>query len=125
MAAGAIEGNVLLWHAIRVESGCPLYGIDFNENNLPQELNRNALAIHFRKGCYLGQETVARIDALGHVNKRLAMISIIGEELPAIGAVIRRGDDTVGQVTSVAWSVSSARLQLVVLLSHAPPHALK
>jgi folate-binding protein YgfZ len=114
VAAGATEANEMLWHVIRVESGLPLYGIDFDQSNLPQELNRDAFAIHFRKGCYLGQETVARIDALGHVNKRLAIISIVGEAVPASGVEVYREDDVVGRVTSAAWS---PRRQSVIALA--------
>ncbi|MCA9269908.1 MAG: hypothetical protein KDA41_15615, partial [Planctomycetales bacterium] len=51
----------------RIEAGMPLDGVDVTDDNLPQEVNRNAQAISFTKGCYLGQEVVARIDALGHV----------------------------------------------------------
>jgi tRNA-modifying protein YgfZ len=54
--------------ALRLELGWPYYGCDVTEQNFPQEVDRNARAISFTKGCYLGQETVARIDALGHVN---------------------------------------------------------
>ncbi len=52
----------------RVEAGFPQFGSDIGPENLPQEIDRNRQAISFEKGCYLGQETVARIDALGHVN---------------------------------------------------------
>lgn len=58
----------------RVQEATPWYGIDFDANNLPQELQRDDKAISFTKGCYLGQETVARIDSLGRVNKLLVQI---------------------------------------------------
>jgi tRNA-modifying protein YgfZ len=92
------------WQAIRVESAWPLWGVDFDGANLPQEVNRDALAIHFRKGCYLGQETVARIDALGHVNKRLVQVQFAGDDVPPSGAELLRGDQVVGRVTSACWS---------------------
>ncbi len=63
--------NVQAWEALRIEVGWPMYGLDISEENFPQEIDRDTLAISFRKGCYLGQETVARIDALGHVNRKL------------------------------------------------------
>ena len=56
---------------LRVEAGFPAYGQDISDKNLPQEVARDDRAISFTKGCYLGQETVARIDALGHVNRTL------------------------------------------------------
>lgn len=57
------------FEAARIRAGTPLSGVDATADNLPQEFERDARAISFRKGCYLGQETVARLDALGHVNK--------------------------------------------------------
>jgi folate-binding protein YgfZ len=93
-------------NAIRVESSWPLWGVDFDAANLPQEVNRDGLAIHFRKGCYLGQETVARIDALGHVNKRLVQVQFAGDGVPPSGAELLRGDQVVGRVTSACWSPS-------------------
>ncbi|HEX6962131.1 MAG TPA: glycine cleavage T C-terminal barrel domain-containing protein [Lacipirellula sp.] len=92
------------WHAIRVESNWPLWGVDFDDSNLPQEVNRDALAIHFRKGCYLGQETVARIDALGHVNKKLVQVRFNGDNVPAIGADVTAAGQSVGRITSAVWS---------------------
>ena len=48
-----------------------MFGNEVTEKNLPQEIGRDDRAINFVKGCYLGQETVARLDALGHVNQLL------------------------------------------------------
>jgi folate-binding protein YgfZ len=82
----------------------PSYGVDFNEENLPQEVGRDSEAISFTKGCYLGQETVARIDALGHVNQRLASVRFFGTDVPAVGTELTRGGRIVGSVTSAAIS---------------------
>ncbi len=92
-----------LWHALRVESGWPLYGVDFDGSNLPQEVNRDAQAISFRKGCYLGQETIARIDALGHVNKRLATVQL-GAEAAAGDELFSASGESVGRITSASYS---------------------
>lgn len=62
----------------RVMNRLPLYGRDVTDENLPQELDRNETAISFNKGCYLGQETVARIDARGHVNWNLVAFLALG-----------------------------------------------
>jgi folate-binding protein YgfZ len=88
----------------RIEAGFPFFGQDISDKNLPQEVNRNDLAISFRKGCYLGQETVARIDALGHVNKTLVRLRFDGHGTPPPGAELVAGDVEVGQVTSAAFS---------------------
>lgn len=88
----------------RIESGTPLYGIDFNEENLPQEVGRDEEAISFTKGCYLGQETVARIDALGHVNQELVGVRFAGDAIPAVGTELTSGGAAAGRVTSAAYS---------------------
>jgi folate-binding protein YgfZ len=93
-----------VWHAIRVESAWPLWGVDFDAGNLPQEVGRDDAAIQFRKGCYLGQETIARIDALGHVNKRIAQVRFLGVRVPNAGDELFIGDQIAGQVTSSCWS---------------------
>jgi folate-binding protein YgfZ len=87
-----------------MESAWPLWGVDFDDSNLPQEIGRDAAAVSFRKGCYLGQETVARIDALGHVNKQLVQIQFSGEVVPSAGAGLSQEGQLVGRVTSAAWS---------------------
>ena len=68
---GLADGDVATFEAARIEAGTPCSGQDVKLDNLPQEVGRDARAINFVKGCYLGQETVARIDAMGHVNKHL------------------------------------------------------
>src|SRR5262249_53366715 len=102
--AGALECMPAAIESARLEAGFPLFGQDITEDNLPQEVGRDAQAISFTKGCYLGQETVARIDALGHVNRRLVGLKFSGTEIPQIGAAIIAGDQQVGRVTSAAWS---------------------
>lgn len=90
--------------ALRVESFWPLFGIDFDESYLPQEINRDSQAISFNKGCYLGQETVARIDALGHVNKKIAVVKFAGEQIPEVGSKLTKDGADVGTITSSCWS---------------------
>jgi tRNA-modifying protein YgfZ len=90
--------------AARIEAGTPLFNVDFDESNLPQEVGRDAEAISFTKGCYLGQETVARIDALGHVNQRIASVRFFGREVPAIGTELTAAGGVVGRVTSSSFS---------------------
>ena len=80
--AGAVPADLAAFEMARLEAGTPLYDRDITEKNLPQEVNRDAHAISFTKGCYLGQETVARIDALGHVNRVLVGLRFAGQEIP-------------------------------------------
>ena len=95
---------------IRLENGTPWYGNEIDDTNLPQEIQRDATAISFTKGCYLGQETVARIDAIGHVNKLLVGLQISGEQQPNDGAEIRLNESKVGQIASSEFSPRTWRL---------------
>jgi folate-binding protein YgfZ len=103
-AAGARQCVAAALDVLRIEQGFPLFGRDLTDKNLPQELARDALAISFVKGCYLGQETVARIDALGHVNKVLVGVRFAGAEVPAVGAELSSDGQAVGAVTSATYS---------------------
>ncbi|MGI9458252.1 MAG: YgfZ/GcvT domain-containing protein [Aeoliella sp.] len=98
------SGSDELWNALRIEAGLALAGIDYGEGTLPQELSRDAQAISFTKGCYLGQETVARIDALGHVNKRIVGVKCGGDRVPVIDTPLFADEKQVGQITSATWS---------------------
>jgi tRNA-modifying protein YgfZ len=98
----AIGPDALL--AARIEAGLPLFGTDFDSSNFPQEVNRDREAISFTKGCYLGQETVARIDALGHVNKHITGVRFNYAQLPAVGLELTCEERPAGKLTSVAIS---------------------
>lgn len=87
----------------RILRGVPKDGADVDQRNLPQEVDRVATSISFTKGCYLGQEPVARIDAMGHVNWLLRGLRFAGAEARR-GDELRSGDKVVGRVTSVAQS---------------------
>jgi folate-binding protein YgfZ len=101
---GATPCDMAAFETLRIEAGTPLFGIDFNDTNLPQELGRDDRAISFTKGCYLGQETVARIDALGHVNQQLAGVRFSGTDVPQAGAALVRAGASAGHVTSGTFS---------------------
>lgn len=91
----------------RLEHGTPWYGKEIDETNLPQELRRDDKAISFTKGCYLGQETVAKIDAFGHVNRFLVGMQIeceTADELPAADSLITVDEKKAGILKSTAYS---------------------
>jgi folate-binding protein YgfZ len=92
------------FEALRIEAGTPVFGQDVTVANLPQEVGRDARAISFVKGCYLGQETVARLDALGHVNKIL--VGLVGDtdRVPPPGSTLLAEGKEIGVVTSSAFS---------------------
>lgn len=98
------KGTRKVWNIARIEGGRPAWGIDMDENTIPQEANLDALnAISFTKGCYTGQETVARIHFRGHVNRRLR--GLLASELMPSGATITDIDGkAVGDVRSSAIS---------------------
>ncbi|MGE3820086.1 MAG: folate-binding protein YgfZ [Isosphaeraceae bacterium] len=103
--AGLIDLGPEAFDALRIEGGFPIFGRDLTSENLPQEVARDATAISFVKGCYLGQETVARIDALGHVNKLLRGLRFPGQsEPPEPGTPIEAEGKAIGKVTSAAYS---------------------
>lgn len=121
--AGAVSCSTDAAEILRIESPAPLYGVDITLDNLPQEVHRDAQAIHFKKGCYLGQETVARIDALGHVNKLLVQVTFAPEANVSPGLELRHGEKVVGHVTSACFSPKfAAPLALAyVRREHAAP----
>lgn len=90
------------WTALRVAAGEPEMGRDVDEGTIPQESGLVADAVSFTKGCYLGQELVARIDSRGRVNKRLVLLEIDDADAPPPGARIEVEGDDVGVVSSSA-----------------------
>jgi folate-binding protein YgfZ len=122
--AGAIRAGIAEFEMARLEAGTPLYERDITEKNLPQEVNRDRQAISFTKGCYLGQETVARIDALGHVNRVLVGVRFDTSEVPAAGTELYAAEGNpagaakpaaIGSVTSAVYS---PRLQAALALAY-------
>jgi len=114
-SAGATPCGELAADAARIATAVPAYGRDITDKNLPQEIGRNRQAISFTKGCYIGQETVARIDALGHVNRLLVKLQFAGKEVPRPGDPLTTGGAEVGQVTSAAFC---HRLQAAIALAY-------
>lgn len=98
---GESIGDESAFHTARTIAGFPWYGIDLSEKNLPQEATRIEQTICFTKGCYLGQETVARLDALGQVQKQLVRWQTSGV-IPQPGSEVKLNDKVVGRLTSVA-----------------------
>jgi tRNA-modifying protein YgfZ len=126
-AAGAVACSAQTLEILRVEAAMPRFGRDITDQNLPQEVNRDASAISFTKGCYLGQETVARLDALGHVNRLLVPVRWETPPVPLAGDELTVGGQRVGQVTSAIWSpYYEAPLGLAYVRTpyHAPGTAL-
>jgi folate-binding protein YgfZ len=105
---GLAEVDSTTFDALRIEAGTPLSGRDVTTSNLPQEVGRDSKTINFVKGCYLGQETVARLDALGHVNRILKGLTFEGTTVvpPDGSALLSTEGKTVGAITSAAFSTA-------------------
>lgn len=108
VAAGATPGGRVALDCLRVEAGAPEFGIDIDENIYPQEA-RAENAFHLEKGCYIGQEVVAKIDTYGGLNKRLVVVALSHDDPIPRGAELMVPDEekglrNVGVVTSWAYS---------------------
>jgi len=101
-----VRAGRLAIEAVRIEGGEPINGVDINETTIPQETGLVDETVSFTKGCYLGQELVARIDSRGHVNRHLRGLAMVTNVLPPSGALLLIGDKTVGTLTSVAESLT-------------------
>jgi folate-binding protein YgfZ len=118
-AAGAIPVSEAVAECVRVERGRPRYGIDLDENVIPQEAGLNARAVSFTKGCYVGQETVARLYYRGKPNRHLRGLRL--------SAPARTGDQIefegrpVGRLGSVAQSPELGSLGLALVRREASP----
>ncbi len=116
VGAGATPGGLQAWEIARVEAGRPEWGIDMDDNTIPQEANFDELhAISYTKGCYVGQETIARVHFRGHVNKHLRGVRASGSVLDAPPAGATLHDATGLQIGDVRSSVRSPRMGGIAL----------
>lgn len=105
VSAGAVTVGTQAVEALRIELGEPVVGIDIDDKTIPQEAGVVEGAVDFEKGCYLGQELVARIDSRGRVNRHLRGLVVTDSVLPPEGATVEHDGKTVGTVTSIAESL--------------------
>ena len=104
---------------LRVEHGRPRYGVDLDESVIPQEGGLNERAVSFTKGCYVGQETVARLYYRGKPNRHLRGLRL---SAPATtGDVLRLGDKQVGRLGTVALSPLYGPIALALVRREAAP----
>ncbi|MDP9201690.1 MAG: hypothetical protein M3P26_07125 [Gemmatimonadota bacterium] len=106
VAAGVSAGGGDTWEIARIESGRPEWGADMDDSTLPQEANLDELgAISYTKGCYIGQETVARVHFRGHVNRFLRRLRFVTRPAPPKGAeLVDETGKVIGDIRSVALS---------------------
>jgi folate-binding protein YgfZ len=112
--ARATPGGLAVWEVARVEAGRPEWGIDMDDATIPQEANFDELGgISYTKGCYTGQEVVARVHFRGHVNRTIRGLRAAGTTPPPPRAALF--DATGKAVGDVRSSVSSPRLGGIAL----------
>ena len=113
---GVAPGDPARYEALRIEQGVPRAGAELSERTIPAEAGIVDRSVSFTKGCYTGQELVARIDSRGgNVPRRLVGVVVDGASVPPAGAVVVVGDAEVGHVTSAA---TSPRLGAPVALAY-------
>lgn len=115
--AGAVPGDLAAFEVARVEAGRPEWGVDMDDNTLVQEaLMDDLAAISYTKGCYTGQETVARVHFRGHVNRLLRGVSLPLDATISRGTPLRKDDGTiVGDIRSVAVSPREGQIGLAMV----------
>lgn len=100
-SAGATLATAEDAEIARIHNFVPRFGHDITDATLPQE-TQLMHALHFQKGCYLGQEIVERVRSRGHVNRQLMGFRLEGHTVPAVGATVNAGGKETGEVTSAA-----------------------
>jgi folate-binding protein YgfZ len=118
-AAGALTASEADAEVRRVESGRPRYGVDLDDTVIPQEAGLNARAVSFEKGCYVGQETVARLYFRGKPNRHLRGLKLSGPAAP--GDPLRLGEREVGRLGSVVESALHGPIALALVRREAAP----
>lgn len=120
-ATGAISVSEAAAEVVRVEHGRPRYGIDLDESTIPQEAGLNQRAVSFTKGCYVGQETVARLHYKGRPNRHLRGLRL--SELSKPGAALALGERSVGSLGSSVLSPRLGPIGLALVRREAEPGA--
>ncbi|MCL3778683.1 MULTISPECIES: folate-binding protein [unclassified Actinomyces] len=121
-ASGLRPAGSLAWEALRVEAGRPRWGREADERAIPHELDWLRTAVHLTKGCYPGQETIARTLNLGRPPRRLTILQLDGlsGRAPLPGAAVRMGERQVGTVTSVVRHHEAGPMALALLRRATP-----
>jgi tRNA-modifying protein YgfZ len=120
VAAGAVPGDETDFHILRVLCGWPALGVEIDERTLPQEVRYDEIGgVSYTKGCYTGQETVARVHFRGHTNRELRGLRWRDAE-PIDGRSVRYGEKEVGSVRSTL-AVEDRMLGLGVLRREVEP----
>ena len=119
----ADRGDPAAWETARVEAGIPRYGREFDGDTMPAEAGLDERAVSFSKGCYPGQEPVARLHYRGHPNRGVRGLWFPGDARPQAAADVVLGEKRVGRVTSPVMSPTHGSIALAVLRREVPDEA--
>jgi folate-binding protein YgfZ len=120
-SAGAVGVSEAAAEIVRIERGRPRYGIEIDESTIPQEAGLNERAVNFTKGCYVGQETVARLYYRGKPNRHLRGLRL--SEPAEAGAELRLGERSIGHLGSSLVSPALGPIGLALVRREAEPGA--
>jgi folate-binding protein YgfZ len=109
------------FECLRIEAGRPRHGLDFDADTIPQEAGLNERAVSFTKGCYVGQETVARLHYKGKPNRHMRGLRL--SEPGQTGEIVQLGDREVGRLGSTAVSPIHGPIALALIRREAAPGA--
>jgi folate-binding protein YgfZ len=113
---GVPEATAEDYEAARIEAGVPRMGTELDERTIPAEAGVVERSVSFTKGCFVGQELVARIDSRGgNVPRRLRGLVVAGDDVPPAGAAVVVGEKEAGHVTSAARSPARGPVALAYL----------
>jgi tRNA-modifying protein YgfZ len=120
-AAGAVEVGAEAAEVVRIEAGTPRFGAEMSTETMPAEAGIVERAVSFTKGCYIGQEPVARLHYKGRPNRRLRGLVLSG---PAVaGESLRLGEKDVGRIGSACVSPARGPIALAIVRREAEPGA--
>jgi tRNA-modifying protein YgfZ len=118
---GAHDVGEAAVECLRIEHGRPRYGVDLDDGVIPQEAGLNERAVNFAKGCYVGQETVARLHYRGKPNRHLRGLRLSAPSNP--GEELALGERVVGRLTSATFSPRLGPIGLALVRREAEPGA--
>jgi len=121
VARGAVAVDAAAAEIVRVERGRPRYGVDLDATVIPQEAGLNERAVSFTKGCYVGQETVARLFYRGKPNRQLRGLRLTAPAAPGTEVRLPDGGKVVGRLGTVVTSPRLGPLALALVRREAPP----
>ena len=117
--------GVWAWDAMRIAAGVPRLGKETDHRTIPHEIGLIAAAVHLNKGCYRGQETIARVHNLGRPPRRLVLLHLDGSDnaLPVTGDAVSADGKDIGHITSATHHFELGPIALAVIKRGVDPNA--